>query len=148
MHLEGHSARVVMLRAEARCIAKTHFPSTPSDCSLPTPKGSIQVQEEPESTSLCCSSIFHAPGHPLSPSSFLPARASSSLLLTGPSTVAHTVFFSSPSPSFPLSSLSSPVSLSNSILGGKWVGLSCACGVWCCCSFSVISNHLAGWLFD
>lgn len=35
MHLVGHSARVMMLRAEARCIAKTRFPSTPPDLSFP-----------------------------------------------------------------------------------------------------------------
>lgn len=60
MHLEGHSARVVMLRAEARCTAKTRFPSTLPDHSLPTAYRSIPVREEPESTSLCCSSSLHA----------------------------------------------------------------------------------------
>lgn len=101
MSLEGHSARVVMLRAEARCIAKIHFPSTPPDRSLPTPYGFIQIEEEPESTGLCCSHTLHAPGHLPSPSSFLPTRVSSSLLLTGPSIVAHALSFSSLSPSFP-----------------------------------------------
>lgn len=146
MCLLGHPDRLAMGRAKLGAEHRRHFASTPPDRSLRTPKKLINVQEEAESTSLTAlthqafafQSCFYPPesvchccgqGHPQLALATHPFLCSFSL-----------------PPSFPLPLLFCPVPLSTG-LDGKWVGLSCACGVGCC-SFSVIFNHVADLLFD